>query len=224
MGENFEEGWPECGEIDIMELGAAEGIREGTQERFLTRGTHWGSTSSDGAHPAYSRNDAVIPDLSEDFHLYTMIWDESYIRMYLDLDKNPSAAPYYEIRIDAHALDQAQYHVKDYFHKPFFIILNVAVGGDFPKIYDIDTITALNEENRYEASMYVDYIQFTSGDSTWEDHFEGTALNSEFWNIEINSDGGGNHELQHYRAGNVSIGQEPESNKRCLVLTAKKQW
>jgi beta-glucanase (GH16 family) len=168
MGENFDkEGWPECGEIDIMELGSAEGIKGGTQEGFLTRGTHWGSNSSDGAHPAYSRNDVIMSNLSEDFHLYTMIWDESYIRMYLDLDKDKNADPYYEIRIDNQADGQGEYHIKDY--------------------------------------------------------FEGTVLNPEFWNIEINSYGGGNHELQAYCAENVSIDQEPESNKRCLVLTAKKQ-
>jgi beta-glucanase (GH16 family) len=224
MGENFEKGWPECGEIDIMELGSAEGISTGTQERLLTRGAHWGSMSSDGAHPAYAINSDVGSDLSEDFHLYTMIWDESHIKMYLDLDKNPSADSYYAIQIDAGAFEQGQHHVKDYFHKPFFIILNLAVGGDFPKIHDIDKITALNGENNYEAKMYVDYIQFTSGDVTWKDDFDGTALNSEYWNIEINSDGGGNHELQAYSAENVSIEEEPKSNKKCLVLTAKKQW
>jgi beta-glucanase (GH16 family) len=225
MGENFEaEGWPECGEIDIMELGSADGINQGTQERFLTGGAHWGSMSSADAHPVYSQSSDVGSDLSEGFHLYTMIWNESHIKMYLDLDKNPSAAPYYEIRIDAGALNQGKYHVKDYFHQPFFIVLNLAVGGDFPKIYDSDTITALNGENNYEAKMYVDYIQVTSDDCTWKDNFDGTALNSEYWNIEINSDGGGNHELQTYSAGNVSIEVEPESNKKCLVLTAKKQW
>jgi beta-glucanase (GH16 family) len=180
--------------------------------------------SSNGAHPAYAINSDVGSDLSEDFHLYTMTWDESHIKMYLDLDKNPSAAPYYTIQIDAGASEQGQYHVKDYFHKPFFIILNLAVGGDFPKIYDIDKITALNGENNYEAKMYVDYIQFTSGDFTWKDGFDGTVLNPEYWNIEINSDGGGNHELQAYSAENVSIEEEPKSNKKCLVLTAKKQW
>jgi beta-glucanase (GH16 family) len=224
MGENFEEkGWPECGEIDIMELGSAEGIRQGTQERLLTGGAHWGAMSPGGAHPAYSRNSDAGSDLSEDFHLYTMIWDESHIRMCLDLDKNPSADPYYTIQIDAGAPEQEKDHVKDYFHRPFFIILNLAVGGDFPEIYDIDTITALNGANNYEAKMYVDYIQVTSGDIKWKDDFEGTALNSEYWNIEINNDGGGNHELQSYRAENVAIEEEPESHKKCLVLTAKKQ-
>ncbi len=233
LGANFQTvGWPQCGEIDIMELGTAEGINKGLQERFLTRAAHWGKTVN-GGHPVYAvssqyatqtgspSENSLIPELSNGFHLYTMIWDEQYIRMYLDLDKNPSAPPYYEMRIDA---DEGQYPVKDYFHKPFFIILNVAVGGNLPNIYDIERITALNETNNFEASMYVDYIKYTSddGNSTWEDNFDGTALDLTRWNIEENDDGGGNNELQSYRAGNVSVGQEPETCKNCLILTARR--
>ena len=57
----------------------------------------------------------------------------------------------------------------------------------------------------------------------WQDLFNEPTLNSGNWNIEINGNGNGNAELQYYRAENISIGQEPESKKSCLVITAKKE-
>ena len=49
------------------------------------------------------------------------------------------------------------------------------------------------------------------------DDFDGTQLDSRVWNIEVNGDGGGNAELQYYRAENVAV------HDGCLVLTAKKE-
>ena len=46
-----------------------------------------------------------------------------------------------------------------YFHKENFILFNLAVGGNFPGIWDINQITALNESNDYQASMYVNYVK-----------------------------------------------------------------
>ena len=52
---------------------------------------------------------------------------------------------------------------------------------------------------------------------TWADEFNGTSLNQEHWNIEVNGDGGGNQESQFYRAENVSV---EDGN---LVITAKRE-
>jgi beta-glucanase (GH16 family) len=157
--------------------------------------------------------------LQDDFHLYTMIWNENAIRMYLDLDKNPEAEPYYEMLIDSR---EGEYAVADYFHKPFFIIFNLAVGGDFPQIYTIEEITALNPQNHYQARMYIDYVNVydLDGHLIWQDAFDGETLDESHWNIEVNDDGGGNHELQSYRRQNVSVETDPASGKCCLILTA----
>jgi beta-glucanase (GH16 family) len=224
MGDDYAGGWPECGEIDIMEMGAREGITSGAQDRYLSRGAHWGSPE-DG-HLSYTIDSDHSASLQDGFHLYTMIWDETKITMYLDpeLDSElaikPGAKPYFEMRIDVY---DSPSPVGDYFHKPFFIIFNLAVGGDFPKIYDINQITALNLENMYEARMYIDFVRVFDGrDLIWQDMFDGETPDETKWNIEENDDGGGNHELQSYRRENVSLGPEPETGRRCLVLTARR--
>lgn len=47
----------------------------------------------------------------------------------------------------------------NYFHKLNFIIFNMAVGGDFTGIHEAGNITALNDANGNEASMYVNYVK-----------------------------------------------------------------
>jgi len=228
--------WPTCGEIDIVEMGAKEGIIQGTQDRFLSRGTHWGAILADYSHPSYCINNNYSVSLQDDFHLFTFIWDATTIKMYINpsLDENlnllPTNTPYYEMQIDV--LD-GSYPVGDYFHKPFFVIFNLAVGGDFSQIYDMDRITALNHGNQYEANMYIDFIRVFDSEKkntisaeeglVWQDHFEGKTIDGTKWNIEENDYGGGNHELQIYTRNNVSIDIEPKTGKHCLVLTAKKE-
>ena len=220
--------WPSCGEIDIMEMGAKDGITQGTQNRFLSRGTHWGEILSDYSHPAYSINENHPISLQDDFHLFTFVWDATSIKMYIDpaLDENlnllPDNTSYYEIKIDVY---DGNYPVGNYFHKPYFVILNLAVGGDFSQVYDMDKITALNQNNQYEANMYIDFIRvFNDGKGlVWQDNFEENSLDATKWNIEENNYGGGNHELQTYTPNNVSLDIEPKTGKRCLKLTAKKE-
>lgn len=53
--------------------------------------------------------------------------------------------------------------------------------------------------------------------TVWYDHFDGTTLNTNNWNIEQNSDGGGNQELQYYGPEGVSV---RDGN---LVLTATRE-
>lgn len=57
----------------------------------------------------------------------------------------------------------------------------------------------------------------------WQDLFNQSPLNQDNWKIEINGNGNGNAELQYYRAENISIGKEPDSQKSCLIITAKKE-
>lgn len=220
--------WPSCGEIDIMEMGAKNGILQGTQERFLSRGTHWGELLPDYSHPAYSIDDNYPIGLQDDFHLFTFVWDTTSIKMYIDpvMDENLNLlsenVPYYEIKIDIYDGD---YPVGNYFHKPYFVILNLAVGGDFSQIYNMNNITALNQNNQYKATMYIDFIRVFNDEKAllWQDHFDGNTLDKTKWNIEENDYGGGNQELQTYTRNNVSIDIEPTTGKRCLTLTAKKE-
>ena len=57
----------------------------------------------------------------------------------------------------------------------------------------------------------------------WNEDFTDETLDTEVWNIEVNADGGGNHELQYYCEQGVSLGVEPTTGKKCLILTATKE-
>jgi beta-glucanase (GH16 family) len=146
-------GWPKCGEIDILEMGNANGIKNGTQDKYFNGACHWGSDWNGGAYPNYAKATTLNYGIQDDFHLFTVIWDENAIKMYLDLDKNPNAQPYFEMAIT----DKANVNSPGlYFHKDNFILLNLAVGGHFTGILNINQITALNNGPAY---MYVDFVK-----------------------------------------------------------------
>ncbi len=145
-------GWPACGETDIVEMGNVGGINAGTQDRFLNGASHWGTAGDD--HRQYATENCTYSYSVQDnaFHLFTCIWDENKVAMYIDRDIYPDVSPYYIMTIPATTDNTAPGY---YFHKPNFILLNLAVGGNFPSIWDINGITALASGSR---SMYVDYV------------------------------------------------------------------
>lgn len=146
MGNDFQsKGWPNCGETDILEMGNVGGINNGTQEKFLNGACHWGEPGHAYYGPSYTNSYSVQDG---QFHTFTCIWDENQIAMYIDLDTNPNAKPYFKMT------------VKDFgdneFRKDNFILLNLAVGGNFPQIWDINQVTALSNG---PAEMEVDYVR-----------------------------------------------------------------
>lgn len=145
--------WPKCGEIDIVEMGNGAGIKNGIQNRYFNGACHWGEAFNRGKYPNYSKALSNPYSLQEDFHLFTMIWDKNAIKMYLDLDKYPDNGPYFEMMIDGQ--DEAGNPAR-YFHKPYVLIFNLAVGGNFTEIHSGKEITALSNG---AAKMYVDYVR-----------------------------------------------------------------
>jgi len=155
-------GWPKCGEVDILEMGNSTGIANNTQEKLFNGACHWGYFEN-GWYPNYAKATTNPYSLQNDFHLFTLIWDAQYIRMYLDLDKYPNAAPYYELGVTNQTTDKDTYY---YFNQPFFVIFNLAIGGNFTGIWDINKITALKNG---DVKMYVDYIKlYQKGDANEE--------------------------------------------------------
>lgn len=145
--------WPRCGEIDILEMGHIDGIKANKTDKYLNGACHWGYYEGSG-YPNYAKFSTAPYSLQDgSFHLFTLIWDEKAIKMYLDLDKNPDVAPYYEMDISGKADDKAP---GNYFNKDHFIIFNLAVGGRFTGILKPEEITALPEN---EARMYVDFVK-----------------------------------------------------------------
>jgi hypothetical protein len=74
--------------------------------------------------------------------------------MYMDRDANPGVKPYFHADLEPN--NDANYDRSRVFAKPNFIIANLAIGGNFPQIWDINQITALSNGPR---SVYIDWIR-----------------------------------------------------------------
>ena len=127
--------WPYCGEIDIMEY----------YRGMVLANVAWGS--GERFRPVWDDLRKLItdfddPDWSEKFHVWRMDWDREAIRLYLDgrlLNETPlsrTANP------KGHAIENP-------FHRPQYIILNLAVGGtsggdpsatEFPARFEVDYV------------------------------------------------------------------------------------
>ncbi len=158
--------WPRCGEIDVVEMGHVSGINNGTQDRYFNGACHWGFYDSNNTYPNYAQHKTNAYGMQDDFHLFTLYWDENELKMYLDQDKYPEAEPYFQMAISDRNGDWA---TGNYFHKPFFVLFNLAVGGSFPQIWDINAVTALAGG---DACMYIDFVKvYQQGDA--DDTFTG---------------------------------------------------
>jgi len=146
-----EVGWPEAGEIDIMENVGREPER--------VHGTIHG--------PGYSGGNAIgrstgLPDggaFAEGFHVYAVDWTPAGITWSVD------GVPYSTV-----TPDDLPGGARWVFDHPFFVILNVAVGGNWPGYPDATT--------RFPQEMVVDYVRVYQAPDTsarFEATFSDTA-------------------------------------------------
>lgn len=160
MGNNYSiVGWPKCGELDIIELGHADGIKRGTQDRYFNGAMHVGSAWNTVWHDAQ----AITYDYSveDDFHIFSCEWTPTSVKMYVDKDTHPDAKPYFSTTLEPNENDD--YNRQLVWSRPNFIIFNLAIGGNFPGIHDINSITALANGSR---SMYIDWVRiYQRGDT-----------------------------------------------------------
>ena len=123
--------WPDCGEIDIMEnIGKEPDTVHGT-----IHGP--GYSGGDGLGGSYTLPSGKFAD---NFHIFAVEWEPSAIRFYVDRNQ-------YETRTPA---DLPSGKTWAYDH-PFYILLNVAVGGDWPGNPDRTTV--------FPQRMLVDYVR-----------------------------------------------------------------
>lgn len=130
LGDKFNtEGWPKGGEIDIMEH---------VDDNNVTSGALHG--------PGYSGNTPITGALEQDgniderYAVYAIEWDENGIRWFVDGENFYSAT-----RADVEQYGEWVYD------QPFWLILNVAVGGTWPGDPDPETFTTQR--------LYVDYVR-----------------------------------------------------------------
>ncbi|MEU7753912.1 family 16 glycosylhydrolase [Micromonospora sp. NPDC049171] len=126
------DGWPDAGEIDIMEnIG---------REPNTVYGTVHGPGYSGGGGITGSRT--IGAPLADGFHTYRVDWEPNVITWYLD-------------GVQYHRVDPARLGGNRWvFDHPFFMILNVAVGGNWPGYPDGST--------QFPQQMLVDYVRVSS--------------------------------------------------------------
>lgn len=125
-------GWPACGEIDVMEnIG---------KEPAIVHGTIHGPGYSGAAGPGGSYSLPGGEGFADAFHVYAVEWEPAAIRWYVD-------DTLYETRTPADLPKGAHWA----FDHPFFIILNLAVGGVWPGNPDATTV--------FPQRLVVDYVR-----------------------------------------------------------------
>lgn len=127
------ENWPRCGEIDIMEhVGFDEGVVHGT---IHTEAYNHSKKTEKGSV-------ITLKDVTTAFHLYAIEWTADQIDFFVDDQK------YYTVQkaVLGNGIEQWP------FEQPFFLILNVAVGGNWGGQKGVD-------ETIWPQRMEVDYVR-----------------------------------------------------------------
>lgn len=125
----FDSNWPQAGEVDIMEyLGREPDLIMGT--------VHGPGYSGAGGLTRWNRQDFPIAD---EFHTYAIEWQEDEITWFFDGD------PYYTLTPEV--VGDREW----VFNKAYFLLLNLAVGGQFAGTIALDT--------QFPANLYVDYVR-----------------------------------------------------------------
>ncbi len=130
LGENIETvGWPQCGEIDIMELRG--------QEPHIIHGTIHGPGYS-GGNPITKKYGLANSRYDTEFHIFAVEWFEDRIDFFVD--------DYLYQRIERQDVPGEWVY-----NQPFFILLNVAVGGNYVGFPTADT--------PFPQKMIIDYVK-----------------------------------------------------------------
>lgn len=124
-------GWPDIGEIDIMEhVGHDPGVIHASahsRDYQWQKGTQKTGTLS-------------VPTATGEFHTYVLEWSEERLAAYVDDQL------YFEY------LNEGEGEGKWPYNKPFYLILNVAVGGEWGMVKGID-------ESAFPQTMEIDYVR-----------------------------------------------------------------
>ena len=146
--ENVYGQWPRCGEIDCMEVMGQE-----TNKAYGT--IHYGNPHSESQGTYYTGADEK--DFSDAFHTFTCDWEPGKITWYVDGVKYHEESDWYSTTVGQGTLTYPAP-----FDQPFYIILNLAVGGSW--------VGNPNDETSFENNPYeIDYVRVYQKDSYDED-------------------------------------------------------
>jgi beta-glucanase (GH16 family) len=133
LGTDYEQiGWPTCGEIDIMEN---VGYEPSTVHGSLHGPGYSGGNPLTGFYTLPNQ-----AQFSNDYHVFALEWEPKVIRFYVD-----------GILFETQTADNVPEGHRWVFDHPFFLVLNVAIGGYWPGNPDATT--------QFPESMLVDYVR-----------------------------------------------------------------
>ena len=137
LGYDLDQGatWPQAGEIDVMEIPG--------DDPFTWYGTvHGPRDASPSTDVSEQRSSRATAAFSDDFHVYAIEWRENAIQFLVD--GQPIGPP-------VTAASYASRGGRWVFNRPFFLVLNVAVGNDWTGPPDAST--------PWPATMLVDWVR-----------------------------------------------------------------
>ena len=141
LGESISSiGWPQCGEIDIMEhVGYDQGLVHGsihTQDY-----NHMYGTQKSGSK--------YVDDVTDAFHVYSLEWSPFYLRYLIDNE------PFFFVYNDSNG-DFGKWPFND----PHYLILNLAIGGDWGGVQGVSA-------SAFPMKMYIDYVRVYKKSDTY---------------------------------------------------------
>lgn len=138
LGSDIDEvGWPASGEIDILEY-------VGREPNTLYTSLHYPAHHGGNA----TSKKTFLPDIEEGYHTYKARWTRDEISFFYDGKKVYTFIP--------QTYDEVHYP----YRKPFYMLLNMAIGGNFggPEV----------DDSIFPAKYYIDYIKVTALEETDE--------------------------------------------------------
>jgi hypothetical protein len=161
---NDEVGWPQSGELDLMEMGHKEAFRteqghpNTTENQFTGANIFWYTESacatgnetcaaSIAGDADYNKPYASQTDMTTRFQIYRLYWSDSEIRFTVE-DEGVERDLYEE------PFPITSPELRDTFTKNFYFILNMAVGGELTDASSPSEVTA-----PLPGKMYIDYVR-----------------------------------------------------------------
>ncbi|GAA4812136.1 glycoside hydrolase family 16 protein [Litoribaculum gwangyangense] len=136
LGANIDENggdtpWPHCGEIDILELYGTK------DDGLIESNVHYADPS--GSHAMMGATSFKLDNgkFADEFHIFELVWNEKQLSWFVD------GKQYAEMDISSDEFTA--------FHKDFFILFNLAVGGTYAG--------RPNNTTSFPQHMYVDWVR-----------------------------------------------------------------
>jgi len=142
-------GWAASGEIDLMEI-------VGDKPHEVLNSIHFGSTYP---HRSLVTTTHALPggSLVSDWHTYAVEWEPGEIRFFVDDVQTCTYRHWWSCsrRVEGRGVEAAgEAELNPWpapFDQPFYLLMNVAVGGNLPGMP--------NEQTKFPAELVVDYVR-----------------------------------------------------------------